>query len=195
MNAAALRVYAAQIIFLCALIAACWALLLRPMKERLVVLRAEFETQTAQIAEFERAEAARPESGSQALERIAAEHDAMVERLNVSSSTSLIYDALRDLAREHGVEIERIEPARTMGTRGQAAAAQISASGHSIKFSGTYPDVAEFIQTVQEQVGITKVTSLRLLPSTEPSDPPRVDARIDATHYGLIERASAKGLP
>ena len=194
MNAASMRVYAAQILFLCALVTGCWALLLRPMKERLEELRAECAVQQVQISEFETAQAARPETGSQALERIAAENDAMVEHLHVSSSTSLIYDALRDLARENGVEIERIEPTRTNGARVGGADSRISASGHSIKFSGTYAAAAEFIQTVQEQVGMTKVTALRLLPSSEPTDPPRIDARIDATHYGLIERASVKGI-
>ena len=187
MSAASIRVFVAQLVFLSVTVVAVWYLAIRPMKASLGGVRAEFAAQQADIESFRRAQRVLPESGTQALSRLDDEREAMTERLRVSGNSSLVYDKFRSLAIEYDVEIERIEPLRSRGARTQSGgtAIAVESTGHTIKFSGSFANVSAFVQAVQEQVGMSKVTTVRMSPARSESEHVVIDAQIEAMHYRL----------
>lgn len=193
MSSASNRVFVAQVVFLTVTVVAVWYLAIRPMKASLMSARAEYAAQQKDIKAFHQAQQTLPESGSQALARMKSERQAISERLRLSGNSSLVYDKFRSLAAEYDVDIERIEPVRTRAGRGKSdsVGVAIESTGHTIEFSGSFDDVAAFVQAVQDRVGMSKVTTLRMTPARVVSDDPMIDAQIEAVHFRLTGELGA----
>lgn len=196
----------AQSLALALAAAGAWALVVRPMSERLSTIRAET------VAVREESERNRESLASDAVPpeqmvEIISRHTQRLQALcDLSADTSLVYDSIGRLADASGVRVERMEPRRVNVSLGGAAASQakprdkasksakaskatsppdVRAFGFTIDGTGEYRAVAEFVDALERELGMSKVQSFRILPVRTIDGSERVRVVLETAHYHL----------
>lgn len=107
-----------------------------------------------------------------------------------SSESQGLYDRLRRMATSTKVKIVGIEPkgsavlAAPPGPRPEGGKApDIRASGLAIMVTGSFADVASFIDNLDGSIGASRVLSIRLTP--QDSAGRTVQALVETTHYSM----------
>lgn len=147
---------------------AVWQVGVRPMQGRYMASRAGFE---AARAELERGRSQKqnaisdPRATLSEMREIADSYGAVFEELTDASS---VYDRFDPLARETGVSIKRLEPS------GRAASfsdgpAEVATCGFVVDCEGTLDAAGAFIDRIQHDTGLSRVTSIRIIPARDSS--------------------------
>src|SRR5205085_2652633 len=123
-----------------------------------------------------------------------------------SGDATRLYEAFRSIAATTAVRIERVEPSTS--SRGQRSVTSKSETtsellGYSIEVTGTYAAVARFMDALEQELGVTKVTSFHMSLSgvappgvtNAPTDP-LITAIVETSHLKLtipsVETTPAK---
>lgn len=195
------------------LLSASWTLVARPMQSRLDRATAEVAKAQAEIDRAASVLESDPVDPAFAMTRVT-DHALRLQRMcDLSSDTGHLYETIGELARQHELSIDRMDPKRitvavssgpkgsaTKGTKaekGQPTSPAVIGSGYSIEVSGAYGSIASFVESIEERTGLSKVMSFKLLPGRDLTRPDAVRATIETAHYRLSKpliEASAKGI-
>jgi hypothetical protein len=98
-----------------------------------------------------------------------------------------IYDAIQRLARDAGVRLDRLEPTSTTGKPEdpkKLGGHAVESLGFDAEITGDYDKVVAFIAGIENDLGMSKVLSLRVapLPGSE-GDRTAVLAKVTSAHY------------
>lgn len=194
------------------LLGASWTLIARPMQYRLERAAANVAKAQAQIDEAASVLESDPMDPAVAISTVT-DHALRLQRMcDSSSDAGHLYETIGELAREHGLSIDRMDPKRiTVASsvakggsakgakveKGQPTSPAVIGSGYSIEVSGAFGSIASFVESIEERAGLSKVMFFKLLPGRDLTRPDAVRATIETAHYRLSKpliEASAKGI-
>ncbi|MFM9957167.1 MAG: hypothetical protein ACKVZJ_03760 [Phycisphaerales bacterium] len=123
----------------------------------------------------------------------AQEVEAVTSRSVPARDTARLNAGIEEIAARAGVNVERTQPRETtvLAATNASAAPGVGAPavrpdaalGFSIDVSGSYGGLASFLRSLEEELGFTRVLSLRVTPEGEHED--RVRATITTAHYAF----------
>jgi hypothetical protein len=174
-------------------VCASWFAAVRPMEHKLAAKRAELQSINSQLADFESGIASEPPL-AKAIQGLTDRGRLINTWTACSGDASKLYEAFRTLASKCSVRIERVEP--SSAGRGSHASSKdpntTELFGYTIEITGTYQNVARFIDACEQQLGVTKVASFHMSPVNNaapgaggsPADP-AITAIIETAHLKL----------
>lgn len=168
------------------LLVVAWRVAVSPLHARLATASVQETTLRGQVAGLESLRL--PDQGvlDQELRRVT-ERGERLHEAGRSPDGNRIQEDVRALASTHRVRIDRLERRGRVGStegRGSAYALR-DAMGFSISAQGSYSDMANFIEAVRTDLGLTRISGLRLTP-VETSGGRSVSAVIETTHMRLV---------
>lgn len=163
-----------------------WVVLVRPLRRELAQAEADLRADQQRIADagatpFDPFEGDRLRRDGQAIDAVVAQ----------SAQTGRLYDAFRDAAQRTGVRVERVDPAK--GTSNfdkvsRAANVKTTAHSYSTEVVGPYDAVARFLGGLGRELGMARITALRLSPGgVGPAGSSLVRASVDVQHYVVAQ--------
>ena len=183
--------------------AAAWALVVRPLSERLRSLQWEATSVREAVDRDRVALQADDVSASEMFESIADHTRRLQSVCDASSDSAVVYESIGRLAERSGVRVERMEPRRVTVAAAtpsrqapvskkrsvegdkKAALPEIEAFGFTIDATGSFAGVAAFIDAIEHEIGLSKAMSFRLMPVRSMDGSSRVRAVIESAHYRL----------
>lgn len=178
--------------------AGAWTLAIRPLHARLEGARADLASSTRQVEDLRRRLGSNGVNFHQAIHTIS-EHTSLIEqRCARSGDPSQVYDALGELARSHGVRVERIEPRKVPSSAipaapksarvknsDEARGPSVDAFGYEIEATGSYADVARFVNAIERDAGMSKILAFTMSPIRDARGTPIVRASVQTAHFRL----------
>jgi hypothetical protein len=177
-----------------------WNFVARPMEGRLAVQQVAYASTIRAISEFEASESGTADVGP-VITAMKARRDAIYAWTSKSGDMTRLYEAMRRIASQHKVRIERIEPTavRASGPRPDAGSKDPSAEvfGYTVELTGTYEAVASFAAACDSQLGATKVVNVRIAAAgpSAAGAAATVSAVVETMHLKLVPRLAPDAKP
>ena len=194
----------AEVLCLSLAVAGIWVLLARPLHARLERAAHDAANARSGIKRMTAVLESDPITPREATKLITTHASEIQSRCELAGDPSLLYEAIGEIARAEGVGIERMDPKRinvtsTSSTKGRGLkserkssdAPSVGALGYSIEVTGTYSEIAAFIDAIERRAGMSKVVSFRLMPGRDASNPDALRGNIETAHYGLSKKVLA----
>lgn len=193
------RSLAAPLLIAAVVIAGAHMMLVDPAKRTLAQARANTAQLELDAKRLRAIQSALPDLT--AISRQAALEAADIERGNTPArDTGVLFAALAQIASTHHVRVDQLDPftPRQSSPPSPAPAAATTRHtspagatppereiqlGYSMTVVATYSDLAEFLRTLQTDLGYTRILSVRIAPS--PEGPETVTARIQSVHHAF----------
>ena len=174
--------------------AACagWHLGVRPVEQKFNESAAELRALNTQLDQFDRMLASEPP-----LDRVIEALSTKGRRTNrasfLTSDATRLYDAVHDLAKVNNVKLSRVEPSAVRSPKAGTDKAIKGAElfGYNIEISGTYESICKFIDSCEQDLGVSKVVSFHIAVQTNApaggnSTEPMLTAIVETSHLKLV---------
>ncbi|GIK17868.1 MAG: hypothetical protein DYG93_04225 [Leptolyngbya sp. PLA2] len=181
------RRLAIEVIMVGAMIAGGWFGLLKPLEARLATAKAREASQELKIEAARREDANRASPPETRLRELTARAVEIDRQSRASGEPAMLYDTLTGAAASHGVRIDRLDPKRraTTANRRPGSRTEIESVEYTIIAIGAFDAVARFVAQLEHEIGLTRITALRVAP--RPGDSSQeVTATIETSHYRLV---------
>ncbi len=165
-----------------------WYLGVRPIEQSEARVRAGHREQQGLLATVGRDVPTRPHLDA-TIASLAERARVFAAQSEISGEANSVHRRLEDAAGACGVEIQRIEPRPAPRTKEDKKGehAKIEAVAFTVEVSGAYGRVAAFLSEIDERIGLSRVSSVRLIPVAGGD---RVAAVIETAHYRVDPRAA-----
>lgn len=186
MNSSITKRLGLEMVIVCGIVVVGYELLVMPARTRAELSRAQMthiENEKHQLGELDE----RRETAAQDRYASLVRHAEQINALSrESSEPSHLYERFQQAAATSGVRLDRIDPS-TQPTRMNAGNA-IDSSGYTLGLSGSYPQVIDFIDTLQREFALTTILSVRMVPDPSRASGDaldRVAATIETVHVRM----------
>lgn len=169
------------------IIAGGWFGLLKPLEARLATAKARQAAQEVKIEAARKEDASRAVPPEARLRELTARAVEIDQQSKASGEPAMLYDTLTGAAASHGVRIDRLDPKRraTGANRRPGSKTEIETVEYTIIAIGTFDAVSRFVAQLEREIGLTRITALRVAP--RPGDSPQgVTATIETSHFRLV---------
>ena len=165
-----------------------WHLGVRPIEQSQARVRAEHREQQGLLATVGRDIPIRPDLDA-VIAALAQRSGRLAAHSEVSGGANSVHRRLEDAAGACGVDVQRIEPrpAPRLKEDKKGEHAKIDVVAFTVEVSGAYARVAAFLSEIDTGIGLSRVSSVRLIPIAGED---RVAAVIETAHFRVEPRAA-----
>jgi hypothetical protein len=162
------RILAEGIVILAACIGG-WMMMVEPSARALRETEAEIEAARANPILSSRDMIVRMASR---MSSVREEVRAVEERSVLGRDSSKMYGLVMQIAKAHGVTVDRLDPGGSRGARaGAPKAGPADTASFDMRLAGSYEAIASFLSGIEEMNGFVRPKSLRLTPTGDEAQP------------------------
>lgn len=172
-----------------AILAAAWGLGVSPLQESLQQERASRAVDADRIASYAQLDGQSLAQPARLVGRLIRNAKAINESCAISGSDAHLYEELGRLAERTGVRIERMEPHRahntTVPSNDGLDRLPVRSSGYTINFEGSFSQVVAFVDAVENETGLCRLSACRLVQGGVLDGSSQILATITTEHFAL----------
>lgn len=165
-----------------------WYVAIRPLEESLAQSRSTLVVNEQRLTVHQASTTRDSDLGGVASE-LAHRAQSMQAFVDRWGDAGTLYESFRSMARAAGVRLERVEPRGVTPIPGASRSAKSPGDilQYSLELSGTYAQIASFLDECEHSLGASKITSFRISPLNRPMSggDQVLSAAVDTSHIRL----------